>query len=846
MSAIALMQFQKDMRDALVRRFANIKNQYDAATESNDANATTLTRKKHGAVLLQAPTGVGKTLIAVETVRDFSTIENIIWFWFVPFTSLINQTENTFRNQAPGQKLLSLESNRHVEALRPGGTYVISWQSVSATRAETRIVRQVRDEGLSVDELIAGAREAGYRIGCVVDEAHHGFKRAPQSTAFFNDVLKPDYALLMTATPRDSDAILFSSRTGYELGAAETWPTISREQGVTAGLLKTDVKTVRFIAGAGVESRIVDFERLALSQACVMHRAIKKELADVGITPLMLVQVPNGEAAAKDAEKILVNELGFAPEQVRTHTADEPDEHLAAIANDPVAEVLIFKTAIAMGFDAPRAFTLAALRGVRDSAFGVQVVGRIMRVHRLLQGRSDTSPILSSGYVFLANEEDQEGLRTAADLINELEAQEPQIGPQTVITVSLGPQSTIQFVSDGESVELPIGSDATDVSEQASSIGVAENVAMQASEIGRMFANEEFSLTADSSLPAKHDSESASDDEQPAAVSLITQLPGGGIAGALASGAKPTIKSYNRRPNTANKLKTEVLPMLPDDVEERIISAIDFGPVLVDRDRASTRVTQRMEGLFGEDEPIDEKVLARLSAPIIAARAKQIALPFEDVDQRDFLGLLEKRFTDALINAGIEPPADKETLRRQLDLVLVRNPKLIREAHRRVRASLIEVAEVEVPSTLEATTKLSKSAKNVYGVFPPGLTTDEKQFSQILDTDSDVVWWHRNPSQQATSVALFGWSGGLHGFFPDFVIAVKDRAEALGPALVEVKGEHLQEWEKAKAGARHAVYGRVFMVGKRGDDGAFRFMRLEHHSLELDGTFETQRLRFDH
>ncbi len=45
------------------------------------------------------------------------------------------------------------------------------------------------------------------------------------------------------------------------------------------------------------------------------------------------------------------------------------------LANDPTVEVLIFKMAVALGFDAPRAFTLAALRGARDPAFGIQVIG---------------------------------------------------------------------------------------------------------------------------------------------------------------------------------------------------------------------------------------------------------------------------------------------------------------------------------------------------------------------------------------------------------------------------------------------------------------------------------------
>jgi superfamily II DNA or RNA helicase len=55
--------------------------------------------------------------------------------------------------------------------------------------------------------------------------------------------------------------------------------------------------------------------------------------------------------------------------------------------------------AVALGFDAPRAFVLVALRRVRDPDFGVQLVGRILRVDRRLQGREkpprSTSAMLS-------------------------------------------------------------------------------------------------------------------------------------------------------------------------------------------------------------------------------------------------------------------------------------------------------------------------------------------------------------------------------------------------------------------------------------------------------------------
>lgn len=93
----------------------------------------------------------------------------------------------------------------------------------------------------------------------------------------------------------------------------------------------------------------------------------------------MLVQVPDGKAAIEKARRYLIDVLKFHEDAVRVHTADEPDANLLALVHDPAVEVLLFKMAVALGFDAPRAFTLAALRGADATG---RAHGRPLRHHR--------------------------------------------------------------------------------------------------------------------------------------------------------------------------------------------------------------------------------------------------------------------------------------------------------------------------------------------------------------------------------------------------------------------------------------------------------------------------------
>src|SRR5207247_2144001 len=139
--------------------------------------------------------------------------------------------------------------------------------------------------------------------------------------------------------------------------------------------------------------------------------------------------------------------------------AEEPDSGLLALANDEAREVLVFKMAVALGFDAPRASILVSMRAARDEDFGVQLVGRILRVHRRLQARARarTLPVsLRYGYVLLADAEAQTALDLAGQRINKLQTEYVKVSPTTAI-VRMGGQAHVQVLGpDGQIRLLPV------------------------------------------------------------------------------------------------------------------------------------------------------------------------------------------------------------------------------------------------------------------------------------------------------------------------------------------------------------------------------------------------------
>jgi len=191
----------------------------------------------------------------------------------------------------------------------------------------------------------------------------------------------------------------------------------------------------------------------------------------------------------------------------------------------------------------------------------------------------------------------------------------------------------------------------------------------------------------------------------------------------------------------------------------------------------------------------------------------------------------------------LDAPGGEEELHQQLDLVLVSRQHLIKDAYRRVRASQITIASVLLPAVIVSELRLEPSQKNLYGIFPADLNRDERKVVDHLDTDDEVLWWHRNPVRQPSSVGLYGWADG-QGFSPDFVVGMKNRKIGDGVVLLEVKGGHLLHQDRHKAAAKHQVYDRVYMVGRERAGNPFKYWRLQEDKLLDDGEFEVGRLRW--
>lgn len=373
--------------------------------------------------LLRAPTGSGKTFVLARTLSNVSARKKVVWFWFVPFTNLVNQTLDDLVTNATD--LTPVQFAQGINQDPQAGQVLISTvQGVS--RRAWRLADYDAGGGEQLRtpaDFLALVKAQEFEVGVVVDEAHIALDEATEFGAFVR-WLNPSCLTLATATPKSARINNFLASAG--LSSFEAF-NVSRDDVVQARLNKKYIEAVVYQLKE-TTAAVADLNRTVLRQAWLRNQFLARQLQELGVdlTPLLLVQVDNGKDTIDDAERALID-LGIPMPAIGKHSSDEPNpEMMDAIANDSSKKVLIFKQSAGTGFNAPRAFVLASLKSVTDTDFAMQFIGRVMRVPRKIRNqyvRADDIPAdLNTAYVYLANADAQKGYQNAVHITGEVKS----------------------------------------------------------------------------------------------------------------------------------------------------------------------------------------------------------------------------------------------------------------------------------------------------------------------------------------------------------------------------------------------------------------------------------------
>jgi len=397
---IVLKDFQDDAVEAVLER---LRSASAMASETN-----------RQAVVLSAPTGAGKTVIATRVLERIIDGDDIAepdpeatFLWITDLPELNQQTAEKMAATSEilgGLRLQIIDATFDQPAFAPGRVYFLNTQKLGTDK---RLVTRGDGRTYSIwDTIERTIEEYGSSFYVVIDEAHRGMRSGGngQASTIIQKFIKGSTELRpvpvvfgISATPRRFNDLL---------------------EGTNRGVQKWDVP-VDEVRGSGLlKDRILLFHNdddqptdLTLLREATRHwvkyqerwAAYTTSQNEEPVQPILIVQVADkikGDdlAAAGDAiNDVLpapIPSVGFAHSfdtGVAFDADSRPVRYLAPsrIVHDRDVRVVFFKTALSTGWDCPRAEVMMSFRTAKDATFIAQLIGRMVRTPLARRVESD-------------------------------------------------------------------------------------------------------------------------------------------------------------------------------------------------------------------------------------------------------------------------------------------------------------------------------------------------------------------------------------------------------------------------------------------------------------------------
>ena len=359
-------------------------------------------------LVFKAPTGSGKTVMASALLDELTQelpengdciYTRVAWVWIAP-NKLHQQSYRSMRNffsETRSLRPVMFDECDHLEGLQQGDVLFLNWESINKDNA---VMIRNNEQNRTLFELLRRTRiQSNVPIVVVIDEEHmFGGRNAMKSEKVLKSI-NPKIELRISATP-----------VTMSFQAVE----VRRSEVVAEEMIKKGVELNPNVRSNN-EQTLLTVNLQLLVKALKKREELAKAYAEYGINPLLLIQLPN------DTSDTLSNEERTIAEEMKAYLQDmcnisvengklavwlskDKSPNLDTITKaDDMTEVLLFKQAIALGWDCPRASVLLIFRELKSMIFTTQTVGRILRMPEQRFYRDDR---LNHGYVYTNLSED--------------------------------------------------------------------------------------------------------------------------------------------------------------------------------------------------------------------------------------------------------------------------------------------------------------------------------------------------------------------------------------------------------------------------------------------------------
>ena len=325
-------------------------------------------------IVFKAPTGSGKTVMMAEYLKNFvhyRTDEKTFSFIWTAPRSLHTQSKEKLEKLYYDTKALKCSFFEDLTDRMIGENEILflNWEKIN--QADNIYIRENEQE-FNLENIILRTKDEGRILILIIDESHH--TAVADNTRSLINLINAKLTIEVSATPRIS---------------GDETVTVYREHVIAEEMIKKQIAinpdAENVIKGTTIEGFQIETSdkdttnelliKMALAKREQLAKFYQQKCSEVN--PLLLIQLPNRKADVdlkdeivsilEDNHRITVNNGKLAI------YLDKDKENLKTITknNSPV-EVMIFKHAIALGWDCPRASILALFRDWRSIVFSIQ------------------------------------------------------------------------------------------------------------------------------------------------------------------------------------------------------------------------------------------------------------------------------------------------------------------------------------------------------------------------------------------------------------------------------------------------------------------------------------------
>lgn len=344
-------------------------------------------------LILCAPTGSGKTVLVSKFIDDYlDENPNTVFIWLCPGAGgLQKQSQESFSELVSGVSYGDVYDFITEEDVS-GHVFFINWDKIN--KKSNVVLREGEHKDLMTKVL--SCHNSGIEIFMIVDEEH---KYRDTANEYISNI-QPKHVLRVSATP-------ISNGNHIE--------QITDDEVISSGLIATGISINEGISQAIQDNNNLDDDLLLIEMADSKRKEIQSIYDSLGVNvrPLVLIQFPNGSDEWIERVKNKLDTMGYPVSSglvTSWFSGKHPDNPEEIKKLDGQYSFLLFKQAIATGWDCPRAKILVKLREGGTERFNIQTVGRIRRMPERKHYGLD---IVDNCYLYTLDNQFNEGLTSS-------------------------------------------------------------------------------------------------------------------------------------------------------------------------------------------------------------------------------------------------------------------------------------------------------------------------------------------------------------------------------------------------------------------------------------------------